>query len=367
MGMGLMRLPVIDGDDSKIDEKAAEEMVDYAYEHGVTYFDTAWGYHGGNSELLIGKALSKYPRDSFLLTTKFPSYDVSNFGKHEEIFERQLEKCQVDHFDFYLLHNICETNIEQYLAEDTYHTVEYFLEQRKAGRIRHLGFSTHATQDTFMRFVERFGEDLEFCQIELNYFDWSFQNAKAKVDYCNEHGLPIVVMEPLRGSYLVNLDDAYKAKLAAVNPDMPPVEWALRWLQGVEGVKVVLSGSSTLDQMKQNIQIFSERKPLSDEENRALAEIADDMAHARGLACTGCHYCVSHCPQQLDIPYLISLYNEHLTKDPGQGFIAPMALAALPKDKWPDACIACGACHSVCPQELPIPEFLAEFAAAMEG
>lgn len=366
MGMGLMRLPVIDGDNAKIDEAEATKMVDYAYEHGVTYYDTAWGYHDGNSETFIGKTLvARYPRDTFKLTSKFPSYDASNFGKHEEIFPKQLEKCQTDYFDFYLLHNVCEVNIEQYLAEDTYHTVEYFLEQKKAGRIKHLGFSAHAKTDTFMRFVERFGDVMEFCQMELNYFDYTFQEANKKVQWCNEHNMPIVVMEPLRGGYLVNLRDEYKQKLAAVNPDLSPVEWALRWLQGVEGVRVVLSGSSSLEQIKQNIDIFDERKPLSAEENQALTEVAEAMSHEKGLACTACHYCVPHCPQGLDIPYLISLYNEHLTKESTDGFIAPMALSVMPKDKWPSACIACNSCHDVCPQELPIPEFLAEFAAAM--
>lgn len=365
MGMGCMRLPVTGGD-ADIDERAAKETIDYAFDHGVNYFDTAWGYHGGNSELVVGRALAAHPRDEFYLATKFPSYDVSNFGKHKEIFEKQLEKCQVEYFDYYLLHNICETNIEQYLAEDTYHTVAYFLEQKAQGRIKHLGFSVHGNFDTFTRFMDKFGDVMEFCQVELNYFDWSFQDAKAKVDYLNERNIPIIVMEPLRGGYLVNLKDEYREKLQAVNPDRSTVEWALRWLQGIPGVSVVLLGSSTLDQMRQNINLFAERKPLTDAENNALAEVADLMAHEKGLPCTACHYCVSHCPVGLDIPYLIGLYNEHLTKDSGQGFIAPMAVAALPEDKRPSACIACDSCREVCPQDLPISEFLAEFAEAVE-
>ncbi|MGI6032869.1 MAG: aldo/keto reductase [Coriobacteriales bacterium] len=366
MGMGLMRLPVLDDTSSKIDEKTAKQMVDYAYEHGVNYFDTAWGYHGGNSETFIGKALKDYPRDSFNLVSKFPSYDASNFGKHEQIFEKQLEKCQVDYFDFYLLHNICETNIEKYMDEEKYGTVAYFLKQKELGRIKHLGFSVHGNFDIFSRFMERFGDVIEFCQIELNWFDWSFQDAKAKVDYCNEHNIPIIVMEPLRGGYLVDLDDEYRAELAAVNPDHSSVEWAFRWLQGIEGVTVVLSGSSAPEQIEQNIALFEERKPLTDPEKQALAKIAEKMSHEKGLPCTGCRYCISHCPVGLDIPYLISLYNEHQTKEASESFIAPMAVAALPADKRPSACIACNSCHDVCPQELPIPEYLAEFAAAVE-
>ncbi len=365
MGMGCMRFPVTGGD-ADIDEPTAKEMIDYAFDHGVNYFDTAWGYHGGNSELVVGRALAAHPRDSFYLATKFPSYDVSNFGKHQQIFEKQLEKCQVEYFDYYLLHNICETNIEQYMAEDTYHTVAYFQEQKAQGRIKHLGFSVHGNFDVFKRFMDKFGDIMEFCQVELNYFDWSFQDAKAKVEYLNERNIPIVVMEPLRGGYLVNLKDEYREKLQAANPARSNVEWALRWLQGIDGVSVVLLGSSTLEQLQQNIDLFAERKPLTEAENGVLAQVADLMAHEKGLPCTACHYCVSHCPVGLDIPYLIGLYNEHLTKDPSQGFIAPMAVAALPEDKRPSACIACDSCREVCPQDLPISEFLAEFAETVE-
>lgn len=173
-------------------------------------------------------------------------------------------------------------------------------------------------------------------------------------------------MEPLRGGYLVNLKDEYREKLQAANPARSNVEWALRWLQGIDGVSVVLLGSSTLEQLQQNIDLFAERKPLTEAENGVLAQVADLMAHEKGLPCTACHYCVSHCPVGLDIPYLIGLYNEHLTKDPSQGFIAPMAVAALPEDKRPSACIACDSCREVCPQDLPISEFLAEFAETVE-
>ena len=180
LGFGAMRLPVIDGDDNVIDEPTTLKMVDYAYEHGVNYFDTAWGYHGGNSERVIGRALSRYPRESFYLADKFPGYDVTNFGKHEEIFAEQLERCGVDHFDFYLLHNVCELNIEQYLDDEKYGTLSFYAEQVRAGRIGHLGFSTHGNYDTFMRFLEAYGDLMEFCQIQLTYMDWEFQNARAK-------------------------------------------------------------------------------------------------------------------------------------------------------------------------------------------
>ena len=196
MAMGMMRLPVIGGDDSRIDEPKAQEMLDLAYRSGVNYFDTAWGYHGGNSERFAGKALSRYPRDSYYLATKFPGYDLNNMGKAEEIFEQQLEKCQTEYFDFYLFHNVCEMNIEQYLDDAQYGTYSYLMEQKRKGRIRHLGFSCHGEMDVLRRFLEAYGKDLEFCQLQVNYLDWKFQHAAEKVALCEEYGLPVWVMEP---------------------------------------------------------------------------------------------------------------------------------------------------------------------------
>ena len=364
--MGCMRLPVIDGDDAKIDEPAAAEMVDYALAHGVNYFDTAWGYHAGTSELVIGRALAKHPRDSFNLADKFPGYDVSNFGKTPEIFEKQLEKCQVDHFDFYLAHNVCELNIEQYLNDSTYGTISYLLEQKKAGRIRHLGFSIHGGMDVLERFLDAYGEHMEFCQVQLNYLDWEFQDAKGKVELLAKHGIPVWVMEPVRGGQLVNrLPESAREKLAAVNPDEAPVSWALRWLLSRPEVVTILSGASSLDQMKENIAVFDEAKPLTDEEQAAVSAAAAEITHGNVLPCTACRYCTSHCPLELDIPRLLELYNEH--KVTGGGFIAPMALGVMPEDKRPQACIGCGSCAAVCPQQIDIPAALADFADMLKA
>ena len=206
LGMGAMRLPVIDGDDAKIDEKAAAEMVAYAMEKGINYYDTAWGYHNGNSEIVMGKILSQYPREQYYLATKFPGYDLSNMDKVEEIFEKQLEKCQVTYFDFYLFHNVCEMNIDAYL-DKKYGIFEYLMKQKENGRIRHLGFSAHGSYEVMKRFLEAYGEYMEFCQIQLNYLDWSFQDAKAKVELLKEYHIPVWVMEQLRGGKLAKLSE----------------------------------------------------------------------------------------------------------------------------------------------------------------
>ena len=363
LGMGAMRLPVIDGDDGRIDVPAAEEMVAYAMGNGVNYYDTAWGYHDGNSELVLGKALGRYPRDSFYLADKFPGYDLSNMPKVREIFEKQLEKCGVAYFDFYLCHNVCEMNIDAYL-DPAFGIVPYLLEQKKAGRIRHLGFSCHGDLPVMERFLDAWGADMEFCQIQLNYLDWTFQDAKGKAELLERWSIPVWVMEPLRGGKLADLPKADAERLQALRPDETVPAWAFRFLQTVPGVTVILSGMSSLEQVRQNIHTFETDAPLSEEEMRTLLAMADGLLAGR-LPCTACHYCVSHCPRGLDIPRLLELYNEHSFT--GGGFIAPMALMAVPEDKHPSACIGCRSCERVCPQQIKISEAMADFAARLNG
>ena len=364
LGMGAMRLPVIDGNDAQIDKEATAEMVAYAMKHGINYYDTAWGYHAGNSETVMGEALSRYPRESFYLATKFPGYDLSNMDKVESIFEAQLEKCGVDYFDFYLFHNVCEMNIDAYLDEK-YGIFDYLMEQKKKGRIRHLGFSAHGSYDIMKRFLDAYGKHMEFCQIQLNYLDWSFQNARAKVDLLKEHHIPVWVMEPLRGGKLASLEDENAAVLKGLRPEEGIPAWAFRFLQSIPGVTMVLSGMSNFQQMQENIAVFEEDKPLDEKEMAALLEVADRMVKKIALPCPACHYCVSHCPKGLDIPALLELYNEHCFT--GGGFIAPMALMAVPEDKRPDACIGCRSCEAVCPQQIKISEAMADFSARLQG
>ena len=357
-GMGAMRLPIIDGDDSRIDEAATFEMVDYTMEHGVNYFDTAWGYHGGNSETVMGKALARHPRESYYLADKFPGYDLSNMDKVEEIFEEQLRKCNVDHFDFYLIHNVCELNIDAYL-DPKYGIHDYLMEQKRNGRIAHLGFSIHGSYDVMKRFLDAYGEDMEFCQVQLNYVDWEFQDAKAKVELLRSMGIPCWVMEPVRGGRLANLSDAETDVLKGMRPDEAPVAWAFRFLQSLPEVTVILSGASSMEQMRQNIAICEEDRPLDGKEMERLLALGRSMVDAKAAPCTACKYCLSHCPKEIDIPRMIELYNEHVFT--GGGFIAPMALAAVPQDRQPSACIGCGKCAEVCPQRIDIPGIMKDF------
>ena len=364
LGLGAMRLPVLEGKDAQIDEPAAQEMVDYAMEHGVNYYDTAWGYHSGQSELALGRALARYPRESFYLATKFPGYDLNNMGKVQEIFEAQLKKCQVDYFDFYLFHNVCEMNIDAYL--DPQYGIDAYLTAQKAnGCIRHLGFSAHGSVPVMRRFLEAYGDHIEFCQLQINYLDWTFQDARAKVELLKEYNIPVWVMEPLRGGRLAKLGESHTRRLNALRPDEATPAWAFRFLQTIPEVTMILSGMSNMAQLQDNVHTFETEKPLTEGELSELMEIADEILGRKALPCTACRYCTDHCPQGLDIPGLIGLYNEHNFTE--GGFIAPMALAACPEEKKPSACVGCRSCEAVCPQQIRISEVMKDFTEKLKG
>ena len=362
LGFGCMRLPTVDGNDANVNETEAARLIARAMEGGVNYYDTAWGYHAGNSETVMGRILKEYPRDSFFLADKFPGYDLANMDKVEEIFDQQLEKCQVDYFDFYLFHNVCEMNIDAYL-DHKFHIYDSLMARKKAGQIKHLGFSAHGNLDTMKRFLEAYGKDMEFCQIQLNWLDWDFQDAKAKVELLDSWGIPVWVMEPLRGGKLAKLPDEYAARLRELRPDESVPVWAFRFVQSVPSVAVTLSGMSTMEQVEDNLRTFSEEKPLSAQELQALLAIADSMTGRTSVPCTACRYCTTHCPQGLDIPMLLELYNEHTFT--GGGFIAPMRVAQLSDEKKPSACVGCRSCETVCPQRIKISETLTSFSARL--
>ncbi len=362
LGMGCMRLPT-KSNDAEIDVEATKEMVSYAFEKGINYFDTAWGYHSGNSEFVMGEVLSDYPRESFYIASKFPGYDLSNMGKVEEIFNKQLEKCKVDYFDFYLFHNVCELNIEGYLNPE-YHIFDYLYEQKKKGKIKHLGFSSHGNLDTMKRFLKKYGDYMEFCQLQINWLDWEFQYANEKVELVKQYNIPVWVMEPVRGGSLAKLKPEYEEKLKFFRPEATTAEWAFRFLQTLPQVTVTLSGMSNFDQLKENIATYEKAEPLNDEEFNTLLNFAKEMTKTKMLPCTACRYCTTHCPQGLNIPWLIELYNEHNYSN--GGFIAPMALRALTDDKLPSACIGCRACEAVCPQNIKISEMMADFTEKLK-
>ena len=362
LGLGCMRFPTLENGD--IDFEKTKELIDFAINNGINYFDTAWGYHNGQSEPVLGDILSQYPRDSYYLASKFPGYDLSYMDKVEEIFEQQLVRCKTDHFDFYLFHSLTEGNINEYLDDEKYGIYSYLVEQKRKGRIRHLGLSTHATLETLKRFFDAYGKDIEFCQIQLNWLDWDYQDAKKKVEYLNSIGVPVWVMEPVRGGRLFNLAPKFDKVLRGACPERTMAEWAFRYIQTVPGVTVTLSGMSNMEQLKENISLFSEKKPLTEDEVDLLYKVAKEMTDKHTLPCTACRYCTSYCPMELDIPNFIELYNTN--KFTTGGFIAPKDMALLPEDKKPSACIACRACEAVCPQGIKISEMMADFAERLK-
>ncbi len=363
LGLGAMRLPCVNGSDTQPDQAAVDLMVDEAIKGGINYFDTAWGYHGGQSEIIIGNSLSRYDRKTYCLADKFPGYDISNMPKVKEIFNEQLKKCKTDYFDFYLFHNVCEKNIDGYLNPE-YGIYDYLVQMKKEGKIRHLGFSIHGDENVLKRFLEAYGDSMEFCQIQLNFIDYNFQKAKTKIKILNEHSIPVWVMEPLRGGKLAVLPEKYESMLKEKRPDTTIPAWSFRFLQSIPSVTVVLSGMSNMQQLKDNIATMSTFEPLDADEMSLLETIADEITSAKSLPCTGCHYCTTHCPQGLDIPMLISMYNEHTFS--GGGFITPFRISALPDDKKPSACISCKSCEAVCPQNIKISEMMSNFSKMLK-
>lgn len=357
LGFGAMRLPLVSGEaDAPVDEQLVHEMVDYAMSHGINYFDTAYPYHGGTSELILGRALSRYPRESYNLATKFPGHQISSSYNPEEVFEDQLKKCGVEYFDFYLLHNIYEKSIHTYL-DPRWGIVDYFVEQKKKGRIRHLGFSSHAGLECLTEFLDRYGEEMEFCQIQLNYMDWTLQQGKEKYELLTSRGLDVWVMEPVRGGKLAALKAEDEETLQRLRPGKSMASWAFRFLQKLPRVTMILSGMSDMEQMKDNVETFREEVPLNGEEGETLLRIAEGMKNS--IPCMGCRYCCDGCPQGLNIPDLLSAYNE-LRFAPAINIA--MRVEALPEDKRPSACVGCGKCAAVCPQGIKVPEELKGFA-----
>lgn len=358
LGMGTMRLPT--NEDNTINESETEKIFDYLIENGVNYFDTAYPYHGGMSEVVTGKLLKKYPRDSYYLATKYPGHHIAKSYDPEATFEEQLEKCGVDYFDFYLLHNVYENSIGTYM-DPQWGILDYFIEQKKKGRIKFLGFSFHGRVETLEKFLDYCGDEMDFCQIQLNYLDWTMQNAKTKYKMLTDRNIPVWVMEPLRGGRLVNLDP-FDAKMAwEMRPRESIAACAFRWLQCLPNVKMILSGMSTMEQAIDNAKTFREKQKLSLKESERLLTMAEGMK--KNVPCTSCRYCCDGCPVGLDIPLLINVYNE-IRFQPT--LTASMQLDVIDDSKLPPSCIGCGKCAKACPQKIDIPEIMKDFTERLK-
>lgn len=362
LGMGCMRLPAsAPGFGAPVDRAKAREILEHVYENGVNYFDTAYMYHGGESEKVLGEVLPRFRRDTYFLADKMPGHMLAQVRKSPEAaFEEQLERCRADRFDFYLLHNLNAESEAVYNDEDL-GIVRYLLEQKRRGRIRYLGFSNHATTEVLARFLDRW-DCFDFVQLHLNYLDWTLQDAKGKYETVTAHGLPVWVMEPVRGGRLASLNPAADAVLKAAAPERSIASWAFRWQQTLPGVQMVLSGMTTLEQAKDNLRTFERADPLSDAEQAVLAQAVSLLKEDGMVPCTTCHYC-DGCPQGIDIPAQLALFNESRL---GLSFPLMFGLHTTPEGHRPKDCIACGECVPKCPQGIDIPGTFAAFAKEIE-
>ena len=351
LGFGLMRLPKLKETEDIIDREEAFRLIDLAFKNGVNYFDTAYFYHGGDSECFAKEALSRYPRESFYLATKLPgSYMRDNKITPEELFEGQLKKCGVEYFDFYLLHAV---NRDIMTTFEEYKSYEYLSEQKRLGRIKHLGFSYHGDLEFFLELIDKYKWD--FVQLQINYYDWDADNAKAYYKALEERNIPCIVMEPVRGGSLHKLNDEARAVFDELG-DASYASYALRFVNDLPNVMVILSGMSTYEQVADNLKTFNEEKPLTDIEKSAIERANYLFRKNFAIPCTDCKYCVEHCPAGVSIPDCFSAYNEYNksrdTDDFRRGYVK------IPTEKRADACIQCGACVSHCPQQIKIPDML---------
>ncbi len=363
LGFETRRLPVINQDDSLIDEPQAEAMVDYAIKHGINYFETAWSYHNGKAADFLGRALSKYPRESYFIGNKFPGYDLKHMPNYEYIFNKQLKDCHVEYFDFYLLHNVDELSIDSYLSEDN-GVMDFLIKQKELGKIRFLGLHTNGKIEAIERFLNVYGEHIEFAQTQLNYLDWTLINAKDRVEYFRRKKLPIWATGPVRNGQLSRLNKSYEEMLSMMRPDENSIIWAYRFVQSTAAVKTILSGINSLEQLKMNISIFEKNiKLLNGKEAAILLSIVDDAISKKMINCTGCRNCTEYCRHSLDIPTLIDLYNEYKFTNSKEFITRPWS--SIPSDKLPSKCVGCGACEKVCPREIKVSSIMKDFAEIM--
>lgn len=351
LGFGLMRLPKLYEGKEDIDFKEAEKLVDLAYKNGVNYFDTAYVYHGGESEIFAGKILNKYPRESYNLATKLPGWAIKNDNKTvDELFNEQLEKCETEYFDFYLLHSLNRDIWNTFKSVNAYENLK---EKKAQGQIKHLGFSFHGDMELFKELLENY--EWDFVQLQINYYDWEADNAKDFYKLLEDKNIPCIVMEPVRGGSLQKLNDEAVEVFKKLS-DNSPASYALRFVAQLPNVLTTLSGMSTYEQVEDNINTFNECKPLSDEEMKAIDRANILFRKNFSIPCTACKYCVTECPKGIDIPSCFSAFNEYNATRDIQDLNKTYLL--IPEEKRANNCIDCKKCMEHCPQEINIPRKL---------
>lgn len=387
LGYGCMRWPMIKDSEGKdvIDQEAVNEMVDYAYSHGVNYYDTSPAYLQGQSEAAAGTALSRYPRDTYYIATKMSNFNVWTREASLKIYHDSMEQLRTDYFDYYLLHAIGSGGVKAF--EDRYVNngmMDFMLKEREAGRIRHLGFSFHGKQDAFDHFLSLHDKyHWDFVQIEMNYLDWEHAKVPRNVnaDYLYEEldkrELPIVVMEPLLGGRLASVPERLAEMMKEREPEKSIASWAFRFCGSYPRILTVLSGMASMDPLIENVETYSHFQPLTDEEKDFLKVIAGLMADYPTVGCTDCKYCMP-CPYGIDIPGIFKHYNTHVNEGTIAQSSEQLGFARLKRKyltsydkaietvRQADHCIGCGQCEPHCPQSIQIPHELHRIAAYIE-
>ncbi len=355
LGFGLMRLPKVSEDSDVIDRDEAFRLIDLAFESGVNYFDTAYTYHGGDSERFAKEALSRYPRESYCLATKLPGWAIKDHGKHtDELFNEQLEKCGVDYFDFYLLHAVNRDVMSVFEKDNSY---EYLTKKKEEGKIRHLGFSYHGDLEFFLELIDKYKWD--FVQLQINYYDWEADDAKSYYKALEERNIPCIIMEPVRGGSLHTLNDEARKVFEELG-DASAASYALRYDLELPLVLTILSGMSTYEQVVDNIKTFTEGKPLTEVEKEAIEKANVLFRKNFAIPCTDCKYCVKNCPAGVDIPACFTAFNEYNKTRDTEDF--KKLYAQIPEEKRGNNCINCGKCMEYCPQKIKIPDKLKKLA-----
>ncbi|MGE4277433.1 MAG: aldo/keto reductase [Lawsonibacter sp.] len=358
LGYGCMRFP-LDRETHRLDDEKAQALIDQAMAAGVTYYDTAWPYHEGDSEPFLGQALSQYPRDRFYLATKLPCWEVDSRARAEEFFQAQLERLRTDYVDFYLLHSLSRKTWDNMVELGIPELLE---EYQREGKLRYLGFSFHDSYEVFEDILTYRAWD--FCQIQLNYMDTNHQAGLRGLELANRKGIPVVVMEPVKGGSLAQLPDEVTAPLRSLDPKASTASWAMRWVASQPGVKVVLSGMSTAEQLADNLDTFGPFRPLNEEERAAVEETARLLRRRLKNGCTGCRYCMP-CTVGVDIPGSFQLWNNMAMYENRQ--LTKRAWNMLDQGARPDRCVACGRCEELCPQHIAIREHLARITQEVEA